>query len=185
MELSRRSTYPILVLGLLVACGGEPRADDRTADTAAAAFPADSRDALEHAAADSAAMSASTPVLPPPGGMAAPITGRIFEVRMIGDARGFRFEPAHVRAKPGDGVKFVVESGGPHEVTFDLDAVPQSTKLQLLVNMPNSASGRSPLLAAPREAWTVSLGGLAPGTYPFVSTPRLPQGMKGEIEIVR
>ena len=83
----------------------------------------------------------------------------------------------------GNGIKFVVVSGGPHEVAFDLDKVPQETKLQLLVNMPNGASGHSPLLSVPQEAWTLSLNGLKPGLYPYYSTPRLPQGMKGEIEI--
>ena len=82
-----------------------------------------------------------------------------------------------------DGVKFVVVSGGPHEVAFDLDVVPAETKPQLIANMPNGANGRSPLLSVAQETWTLSLGGLRPGKYPFVSTPRLPQGMKGEIQI--
>ena len=83
----------------------------------------------------------------------------------------------------GDCVKFVVVSGGPHEVAFDLDVVPAETKPQLIANMPNGANGRSPLLSVAQETWTLSLGGLRPGKYPFVSTPRLPQGMKGEIQI--
>lgn len=102
---------------------------------------------------------------------------------MIGDAKGYRFEPNHITASIGDAVKFVVISGGPHEIAFDLDKVPAESRSQLEYNMPNSEMGKSPLLTGTREAWTVSLGGLAPGVYPFVSVPRLPQGMKGEIEI--
>jgi plastocyanin len=102
---------------------------------------------------------------------------------MVGDDAGYRFEPPQVEAQRGDGVRFVVISGGPHEIAFDLAAVPAESRDQLHSNMPNGADGRSPLLAATREAWTVSLGNLPPGTYPFVSTPRLPQGMKGSIEI--
>ncbi len=102
---------------------------------------------------------------------------------MIGDAKGYRFEPSHITARPGDAVKFVVISGGPHEISFDLNKVPPESRSQLEYNMPNSADGKSPLLSGSHEAWTVSLGALKPGVYPFVSTPRLPQGMKGEIEI--
>lgn len=102
---------------------------------------------------------------------------------MIGDAKGYRFEPQHITAKSGDGVKFVVVSGGPHEIAFDLASVPAESRDRLQWNMPNATNGRSPLLVAENETWTVSLGGLKPGRYPFVSTPRLPQGMKGEIEV--
>lgn len=80
-------------------------------------------------------------------------------------------------------MKFVVVSGGPHEIAFDLDAIPAASRERLQLNMPNGTNGRSPLLISENETWTLSLGGLAPGKYPFVSTPRLPQGMKGEIEI--
>lgn len=102
---------------------------------------------------------------------------------MIGDAKGYRFEPQHVTARAGDGVKFVVVSGAPHEIAFDLEAIRVEWRERLLLNMPNATNGRSPLLVGENETWTVSLGGLGPGKYPFVSTPRLPQGMKGEIEI--
>jgi plastocyanin len=172
----RHSTLAVLAVTILAACGGSEKAP---ADSAAAA-------ALPNAAQAPGAATAAAPaepVVPAPAGTAAPITGTIFEVKMIGDAKGYRFDPAHITAKAGDGVKFVVISGGPHEVAFDLDVVPAETKLQLLVNMPNGANGRSPLLSAPQETWTLSLGGLKPGKYPFFSTPRLPQGMKGEIEI--
>lgn len=126
---------------------------------------------------------ASPPQIEVVPGTAAPITGTVIEVRMLGDAKGYRFEPSHITARAGDAVKFVVISGGPHEIAFDLDKVPPESRNQLEFNMPNSANGKSPLLSGSREAWTVSLGALKPGLYPFVSTPRLPQGMKGEIEV--
>ncbi|HEX4936427.1 MAG TPA: plastocyanin/azurin family copper-binding protein [Gemmatimonadaceae bacterium] len=171
------------VLALLTACGGgEPSPDDSLA-AAPAGGPAAASASASSTPADSGAIPASTPQLPPPDGKPAPVVGAIIEVKMIGDAAGYRFEPAHVTAKPGDGIKFVVVSGGPHEVAFELEKIPQATKTQFLMNMPNGANGRSPLLAAPRETWTLSLTGLQPGLYPFYSTPRLPQGMKGELEI--
>ncbi len=165
------------VIALSAACGGgEPKLEvpAATPDASAAASTTPAESAAEPSAASPAVAPAVT---------AAPVTGSIADVKMIGDAKGYRFEPAHITAKPGDGIRFVVVSGGPHEVAFDLDQVPQETRSQLIANMPNATNGHSPLLAVPREAWMVSLAGLKPGLYPFVSTPRLPQGMKGEIEI--
>ncbi|MEP7381738.1 MAG: plastocyanin/azurin family copper-binding protein [Gemmatimonadota bacterium] len=163
---------------VLAGCGrGEQSAAD---STAMMALPSVSALPETGAMAPDASAPALIDVIP---GTAAPITGAIIEVKMIGDAKGFRFEPSHVTAKSGDAVKFVLISGGPHEIAFDLDQVPSQSRSQLQINMPNSTDGKSPLLSGAKETWTVSLGALKPGRYPFVSTPRLPQGMKGEIEI--
>lgn len=169
--------YIHLALSLsLAACGSS---ETREADSILATTP----DAAAAPSAESGTPVAAAPATPIPAASAAPITGTIVEVKLIGDSKGYRFEPQHLVAKVGDGVKFVVMSGGPHEIAFDLDQVPAETKLQLLANMPNGSNGRSPLLSVPRETWTLSLGALKPGRYPYVSTPRLPQGMKGEIEV--
>lgn len=158
---------------LLAACGADEgeKLDTQTTTVASQGAP------------PVAGVEAEVPDVSGAPGAAAPITGTILEVRMIGDSSGYRFEPQHVTAKSGDGVKFVVISGAPHEVAFDLGATPAEWRERLLLNMPNATNGRSPLLVGEGETWTVSLGGLGPGKYPFVSTPRLPQGMKGEIEI--
>ena len=37
---------------------------------------------------------------------------------MIGDAKGYRFEPADITIKQGDAIKFIMVSGGPHNVAF-------------------------------------------------------------------
>jgi len=167
-----RAVHLAILCTVLSACGQQ---GEKAAEPAAAAPPAAE-------SAPAAAPSAPAPVSAFTGSPA-PITGTIHEVEMVGDKAGYRFEPQQVVAQRGDGVRFVVVSGGPHEIAFDLDAVPTGARDQLQANMPNGAEGRSPLLAVTREAWTVSLGNLPPGTYPFVSTPRLPQGMKGSIEI--
>ncbi len=171
-----RQTFLIgSVLALLTACGGgEPTLDTSQAAPGADA-PAATRSVDSVATGPTATQTAAS--------TKAPTAGSIIDVKMIGDAKGYRFEPARIVARPGDEVRFEVVSGGPHEVAFDLDRVPPETRLQLVANMPNGANGHSPLLSVPRETWTLSLTGLKPGIYPFVSTPRLPQGMKGEIEI--
>jgi plastocyanin len=151
---------------IFIACGG---GDNRAADTAVAT--------------DSAATA--TPPAAPGGGavVAAPITGTTHEVKMVGDAQGFRYEPANITVKAGDGIRFVVISGQPHNVAFDPATIPADVKDQLFANMPNSADGSSQMLLNPNEAWTLSLGNIKPGTYPFHCTPHLAMQMKGQITV--
>jgi plastocyanin len=114
---------------------------------------------------------------------AAPITGTIHTVNMVGDATGYRYEPATITVKPGDGIKFVMVSGGPHNVAFDPATIPADQKDQLWANMPNSMDGNSPLLMNPNEDWTLSLGNIKPGKYPFHCTPHLPINMTADIPL--
>ncbi len=150
---------------MLGACGGEKAA------------PADS------AAAPAEAAAAPAEAAPAAGAMA-PITGTTHEIKMIGDGAGYRFEPAALTIAPGDGVKFILVSGGPHNVAFDPAAVPAASKAQLSANMPEQAgelSGKMMLNAD--ESYTISFGGIAAGEYAFHCTPHLAMNMKGVITV--
>ncbi len=130
--------------------------------------------------------TATTPaVTPAPTGSAAfaPITGTTHVVNMVGDATGYRYEPANITAKAGDGIKFVMVSGAPHNVGFDPATIPAGSKDQLWANMPNSVDGSSQMFLNPNEEWTMSLANLPPGKYPFFCTPHLAMNMRGEITI--
>lgn len=159
-----------IVLG---ACGGDKgKASDTgmaagaATDTTMAATPA----ATGTATAGTAAM--------------APITGKTIEVKMVGDEKGYRFEPADITVKQGDGIKFIMVSGGPHNVAFDPATLPADVKPQLTANMPNQMSELSgPLLVNPNEAYTISFAGVKPGKYDFHCTPHLAMGMKGTITV--
>jgi plastocyanin len=146
---------------LLGACGG---GETPPADTATTAAPA---------------------ATPAPGGAAAFVapTGTIHTVNMVGDAQGYRYEPANITVKPGDGIKFVMVSGGPHNVAFDPATIPADQKDQLFANMPESMDGSSPMFMTPNQEWTLSLGNIKPGKYPFHCTPHLAMNMKGEITV--
>ena len=103
---------------------------------------------------------------------------------MVGDAAGYRYEPANITAKPGDAIKFIMVSNGPHNVAFDPATIPADQKDQLFANMgPNSMDGNSPMLTAPNEEFILSLGNIKPGKYPFHCTPHLAMNMKGEITV--
>jgi plastocyanin len=145
-----------------------------------------------HVAVDTTTSSASTTTsatTTTPGGSgavaAAPITGKIQEIKMIGDAKGYRFEPANFTVKAGDGAKFVVVSGGPHNVAFDPATIPADVRAQLDANMGAEKMGElsSALKTNPGESVTVSFGNLKPGQYPYHCTPHLALGMKGVITV--
>ncbi len=155
---------------VLAACGGEKAAP---ADSAAAAT-------------DSAAIAAPAPTADAGAGAAtaAPATGQTHEVKMIGDEKGYRFEPANLTVKAGDAVKFTMVSGGPHDVAFDEAAIPAAGKAQLTANIPNPASPlHSQMMLNPNETVTISFANVAPGAYNYHCTPHLAMGMKGVITV--
>ena len=154
-----------IVLG---ACGG----GEKAADSTAAVTPAP----------DTTASAATTPAAP--AGAMAPITGTTHEVKMVGDEKGYRFEPANITVKAGDGIKFTFVSGGPHNVAFDPATIPADVKPQLSANMPNQQGElSSPLFSNAGESYTISFANVKPGQYPYHCTPHLAMNMKGTITV--
>ena len=157
-----------LVLG---ACGGGEKA---ATDSAAAPAAVDT----------TAAMAPATPAPAAGAAAMAPITGTTHEVKMVGDAKGYRFEPANITVKVGDGIKFVMVSGGPHNVAFDAATVPAAAKAQLDANISEKmAELSSALKANPGESITVSFANVPAGAYNFHCTPHLAMGMKGVVTV--
>jgi plastocyanin len=169
--------YGIAVLAgaaVLGACGGEkqPVADTTATSNTATTPAATTPDASAPAAGAAGAVAA------------APATGTTHEVKMIGDAKGYRFEPGDVTIKQGDAVKFIMVTGGPHNVAF-LNLTDPTTKAQLNANMPGQhmAEDSSPLLMNANEAYTISFAKIPPGKYDFDCTPHAAMGMKGSITV--
>ena len=159
---------------VLGACaGGDKNAGDTTAvavDTAAAPVTP----------------TPSTTTTPPAGGAAtaAAVTGTTHEVKMLGDAQGYRFEPANITVKAGDGVKFTMVSGGPHNVAFDPANIPADMQGQLDANISEKMGTLSSALKMnPGESVTISFANIKPGKYPFNCTPHAALGMKGEVTV--
>ncbi len=168
--ISVRGSLAVVAVCALAACGGKTDNSAATSDTAATAAPTDT------AAASSATATTA--------GTAAPITGKTVDVKMIGDAQGYRFEPAKFTIKVGDGVRFTNVTGGPHDASFWADSIPAGTSAQLEANMPNTMQPLvGPLLTTPNQTYVVSFGGLKPGVYHFYCTPHLAMGMVGTITV--
>jgi plastocyanin len=137
------------------------------------------------AAVDSPAVTTPAPAAAGGAATAAPVTGTTHEVKMVGDDKGYRFEPANVTVKAGDAVKFTMISGGPHNVAFDPANIPDDQEAQLDANMGTDKTGTlsSAMKMNPNETITISFGNIKPGAYPFNCTPHLAMGMKGVITV--
>ena len=149
-----------------VACGGGETTDDTAATTTDTATAAGS--------AGTATGTAS----------AAPITGTTHVVTMVGDAQGYRFEPANITVKQGDGIRFDMVSGGPHNVAFNPADIPADVKPQLSANMPNQMTElSSPMMMNAGENYTISFANIKPGAYNYHCTPHLAMNMRGVITV--
>jgi plastocyanin len=147
----------------LGACGG----GDRAGDTAATGQTAGTTAATGGGAGTAAP---------------APATGKVHEVRMVGDERGYRYEPTDLTVKQGDAVKWVMISGQPHNVAFQ--NVPPDARAQLSANMPNQLSDlSSPMLLNPNETYQMSFAGVKPGKYDYICTPHIANNMRGSITV--
>lgn len=151
----------------VMACGGADSADTATTgDTAAA-------------------VAAATPATTTPAtGTLAPITGTTHEVRMVFENNEYKFVPANITVKAGDGVRWTMVTGAPHNVAFDVATVPAAAKSQLMANMPNQMSELSgPLLVNANDTYTISFANVAAGTYNYFCTPHLAMNMKGVVTV--
>ena len=153
---------------VMSACGG---GDNANADAGATGMGATT-------AAAPAAQPATTT------GAMAPVTGTMHEVKMIGDASGFKFDPAEITIKQGDGIKWVFVNGGPHNVAFDAATIPAAAKPALMANMPEQMGElMGKMLLAEGETYTISFAGVPAGTYDYNCTPHLAMNMRGKITV--
>jgi len=138
---------------------------------------------------DATPAAASTPAAAAPAAAAAatalPITGKTWEVKMVGDGNAYKFVPADLTIRAGDGIKFTVVSIPPHNVAFDPALVPADVKGQLDANMGPNKLGElsSALLLNIGDAVTISFAGIKPGKYEIHCTPHLAMNMKGTVTV--
>lgn len=158
---------------VLGACGGEKKSATDTAAANAAA-----------ASSTTPAPATATPSTTPAAGAAAPATGTTHEVKMIGDATGYKFEPANITVKSGDAIKFIMVTGGPHNVAFT-GITDAAVKAQLDANMPGQHMGElsGPMLMQPNEPYTVSFAKIPAGKYEFNCVPHAAMNMKGSVTV--
>lgn len=145
-----RFRFPLLASALaLTACGGGDPASSSTGGNAAAAA--------------AAAPARVAPSVQP--------TGTVIEVKMFTDDKGNYFEPADLRVRRGDVVRFVLVSGV-HNVSFP------ASENQGAVSLPEP----SPYLQLPGQTWDL-LVDVEPGKYVYQCDPHAALGMVGTLEV--
>jgi plastocyanin len=156
-------------------------------DTTPVEDPTPAAAAPDTAAGDSAKTDS---IAPTPDSAVAPRAPRAARrrapivVRMLGDAKGYRFEPASIKARVGDVVRFVNVSGGPHNVSFWTDSIPAGAATKLQQNMgPTMSPLNGTLISQPNAEYRVSLAKLPSGTYKFYCMPHLALRMTGQIVV--
>lgn len=111
---------------------------------------------------------------------------RVHEIRLEGDALTgvFRFVPNEISAKPGEVLRFVNQSGGPHSIGFRSDGLSPSAKAALNAAMPDRVGDlRGPLLVAQGARYEITVPALPPGNYEFFCLPHLAYRMVGQLRI--
>ena len=133
-------------------------------------------------AADTSAAAPATGGAPAATAAAAPVTGAWHEVKMLGDEKGYKYEPTDLTIKAGDGVRWTLVSGPPHNVVFQ--NVPADAKAQLSANMPNQLTELGgPMMLNVNEKYEVSFANVKPGRYDYICQPHMANNMKGSITV--
>jgi plastocyanin len=183
--IGRALLASVFVLG---ACAGGDKSATKTDSTAVSSTTTTTTSAPAATTDSSSKAAPAVAGAAPAAGAAAaaPATGKTIDVKMLGDEKGYRFDPATITVKAGDAIKFTNVTGGPHSVGFDPAKVPPAVQPQLTANMPGDHSMgplEGPMLLQPNETYVISFAKIPAGTYDFHCTPHLALGMKGTITV--
>jgi plastocyanin len=114
--------------------------------------------------------------------------GTVHEVSMklTSDGR-YVFEPAAITIKVGDTVRWLNESGPPHNVAFDENAIPGGAEAFLTQQFAGDAQKMGPmagrLMTQIGDTYEITFAGAPTGTYNYFCTPHLALGMKATLTV--
>jgi plastocyanin len=105
----------------------------------------------------------------------------VHEIRMTS-----RFVPGLTVARAGDTLRFINQTGGPHNIQFFADSMPEAVRVLLERAMPGAkiAPLSSPLLITENDVYEIAVPALGPGRYPFVCLPHFGSRMLGTLQVV-
>jgi plastocyanin len=96
--------------------------------------------------------------------------------------QGGQFSPAQLTVDRGDTVRFVLGSGGPHNVAFRETKGDAAAKLRARMGRDTIADLSGPLLVIPGETYVIAFD-VPAGSYPYWCIPHLAGGMMGTITV--
>lgn len=105
----------------------------------------------------------------------------VHEIRMTS-----RFVPDRIVARAGDTLRFINQTGGPHNIQFFADSIPEEARVLLERAMPGAkiAPLSSPLLITENAVYEIAVPALSPGRYPFVCLPHFGSRMLGSLDVM-
>ena len=105
----------------------------------------------------------------------------VHEIRMTS-----RFVPGRLVARAGDTLRFINQTGGPHNLQFFADSIPEEARVLLERAMPGNkiAPLSSPLLITENAVYEIAVPALSPGRYPFVCLPHFGSRMLGSLDVM-
>jgi plastocyanin len=107
-----------------------------------------------------------------------------WSLEMYADEKGSRFDPVNITIKRGDGIRWTLVNGPPHNVAFWPDSIPAGASSVLQGNMADQmATLAGPMMLNPNQTYTISFTGVPAGTYHYYCVPHLALGMKGIITV--
>jgi len=115
--------------------------------------------------------------------------GAVHEVRMLLTEGGdYVYQPAELTIRPGDRVRWVNVSGGPHNVAFYAARIPPGALEVLNAAMPERLGGQDlvgKLLMDDGATYEISFAGAPEGTYAYLCTPHEMMGMQATLIVAR
>jgi plastocyanin len=113
------------------------------------------------------------------------VRGKVHVVRMALDNEGYRFDPAYLSVIAGDGVRFIMISGVPHNVAFDDQFIPVGARAQLVANLSliGARDLAAPVVTVTDSSFVISTSDLRRGDYLFYCAPHRSLNMHGVITV--
>jgi len=121
----------------------------------------------------------------PAAGDAAPAAGgTTHDVNMVLEGSSYKYVPDQLTIKSGDVVRFHNVSGGPHNISFWQDSIPNGAADALKAGMPDQmAPLEGSLLTEPNAIYTINFANAPTGEYKYYCLPHLALGMKAKLTV--
>src|SRR5690606_28787966 len=100
-------------------------------------------------------------------------TGTTHDVQMVLEGTEYKYVPEQLTVKPGDAIRYINVSGGPHNVAFWADSMPSGAESAISQAMGETMGPlQGILLVEPNAEYTVNLPASTPtGDYKIYCTP--------------
>ncbi|MGH7508409.1 MAG: plastocyanin/azurin family copper-binding protein [Gemmatimonadales bacterium] len=108
--------------------------------------------------------------------------GATHDVDMVLEGSSYKYVPDALTIGPNDVIRYHNKSGGPHNVAFWADSIPEGAESAIVMPEP-MAPLSSKLVVAPDEVIEVKFNNAPKGEYKYYCTPHLALGMKAKLNV--